>query len=211
MATIHPDKQLLAVADRDNVLRAFDIPTGQQIGSDIDLQANRIITVAFSPDGAQLAAGTADGTVELCDLESGGRRAVRWHDEAICAVAFSPDGRLIATGSEDDQARIWEAEHGNLADQLVGHAGYVQAIAFSPDGLTVATGGADQSVRLWSRRPGGSRHRLTGHSNAVLALAFHPEAPCSLREAPTKRYACGTLSPANRLVSHFPERAGSPP
>jgi hypothetical protein len=55
-ATIHPHQPVVAVADPDNVVRVFHIPTGQQIGADMEQHADRVVTMTFSPDGALLAA-----------------------------------------------------------------------------------------------------------------------------------------------------------
>jgi WD40 repeat protein len=65
-------------------------------------------TVAFSPDGSQLAYGFADGTAGLVSATTGHTVFTYSGDNAIITdESFSPDGRLVATGSGDGTVRAW--------------------------------------------------------------------------------------------------------
>ena len=59
---------------------------------------SRVQSVAFSPDGAQIASGDYDGTVRLWDAAAGEGTAARVHERWVLSVAFSPDGAQIASG-----------------------------------------------------------------------------------------------------------------
>lgn len=64
--------------------------------------ATEVSTAAFSPDGSELAvqrSSTAGGTVEVFDLEGGGRRSLDLPagHQLGGADAWSPDGALLAT------------------------------------------------------------------------------------------------------------------
>ena len=52
------------------------------------------LAVAFSPDGARIVSGSADGTVRVWDAASGEELLVlRGHEDVVWAAAFSPMAR----------------------------------------------------------------------------------------------------------------------
>jgi WD40 repeat protein len=120
-----------------------------------------ITTVAFSPDGSLLAAGSQDGTVLLLPIEVGGGRASLGKPEgqlsgssgAIESVAFSPDGHTVAGGAADGTVRLWDTRDPNNPTGLTTLFGQSQAVvgvAFSSNGSTLASSAADHTIRLWN-------------------------------------------------------------
>jgi WD40 repeat protein len=65
----------------------------------------------FSPDGTQVASGSWDETVRICDARTGHVIAgpFEGHTDSVNSVAFSPDGTRVASASEDKKIRIWDA------------------------------------------------------------------------------------------------------
>jgi len=109
---------------------------------------DRVVAVAFSPDGRYLATASADTTARVWDLRATDPSAspivLRGHDDAVKGVAFSPDGRYLATGSDDMTARVWDLQATDPSASpriLRGHNDAVSAVAFSPDGYSLATAG----------------------------------------------------------------------
>ncbi len=132
--------------------------------------------VAFSPDGALLAANGDDETVELWDLRTGELlRALTGHSSWVHAVAFSADGRLLATGSDDRTVRLWDPRTGAGLRTLTGHSSWVHTVAFSADGRLLATGSDDTTVRLWDPQTGEQVRALSSHQHSVAAVAFSPD------------------------------------
>ncbi len=62
--------------------------------------SGNVWSVAFSPDGKLLAAGSADETVTLWDLASGQlKKTLRGHGSSVNSIAFSADGQWLGVGA----------------------------------------------------------------------------------------------------------------
>ncbi len=82
-------------------------------------QPAAVTAVAFSPDGAQVAAGSV-GEVRVYDAKTAARTlTLSGHRGTIHAIAYSPDGTRIATGGFDGQVRLFDAKTGNLVKEFI--------------------------------------------------------------------------------------------
>jgi WD40 repeat protein len=135
--------------------------------------------LAYSPNGAILATGSADGTARLWNPSDPTADPVvlPGHESVVHAVAFSPDGTTLATGSLDGPARLWDLTALEAAPLVLhGHEGGVLSVAFSPDGTTLATGSTDGTARLWNLSDRTADPVvLRGHAGWVHAVAFSPD------------------------------------
>jgi len=131
-----PDGKALAGITTDgNVtteesVRLWNIETGRQsFQLKQNLGENRG-AIAFSPDGAILAAADATGMVGLWDAESGAQiRTCPIHTAQVKSLAWLPDGKTLACGC-DDGIRFWNTEPGNPIRTIAGPSPTV----FSADG-----------------------------------------------------------------------------
>jgi WD40 repeat protein len=99
-----------------------------------------VTSVAFSPDGKYVLAGSQDNAARLWDPVAGRLiRSFPGHSKPVNAVAFSPDGKYIATGSDDSTARIWDVATGQPLRVFQGGIGGVATVAYSPDGRQFLT------------------------------------------------------------------------
>ncbi|MBI1903374.1 MAG: tetratricopeptide repeat protein [Planctomycetia bacterium] len=107
--------------------------------------------VAFSTDGKLLAAGAADSTVKLWQVETGKpAAALAGHSDAVVSAAFSPDGRYLATGGKDHRVILWDvAGRRPVAISPAAGPGIIWSVAFSPDGKTLAVGSSSWKVLLF--------------------------------------------------------------
>lgn len=134
-----------------------------------------VTSIAFSPDGATLASGSEDKTIEMWKLDAGKRwYTLTGHSDWVTCVAFSPDGATLASGGRDKTIQIWDLNKGKWWYALRGHEDRVYAVAFSPDGQVLASGSRDKTVQLWNLNKGRRISALTGHAGGVEAVAFSP-------------------------------------
>ena len=145
-------------------LRTWELPGGEPRLT-IPLPGRQVVhlgqSVAFSPDGARVAALTkpvgpdpraAAGEVRAWDARSGEERLRFETGPASAALAYSPDGKWLAEIAVGGAShRLREAGSGKEVLELTSAptAGGTQAIAFSPDGSRLACSSDDSQVRIW--------------------------------------------------------------
>ncbi|WP_422928864.1 WD40 repeat domain-containing protein [Singulisphaera sp. PoT] len=101
-------KALATSGSVDEVVRVWDPETGRALA---ELPGHRCgaPALAFSHDGALLAAARGDGSISLWDARTWRRVAIVKGPRAwLGAIAFAPDGRSLATGGDDRTLRIWD-------------------------------------------------------------------------------------------------------
>jgi WD40 repeat protein len=119
-------------------------------------------TMAFSADGATLAAACADGFIRLWDVSSGDLRfALSGHTETVTRLAFAPDGRTLASLGGDNVLNLWHLGTGQQLFTLDAHGQELHGLAFSGDGRLLVAGGrppgnaGPSSLLMWRAEPAG--------------------------------------------------------
>ena len=68
-----------------------------------------VTSVALSPDGSLLAAGSLDTVVRIWDAKTGQPLdRLKGHKDSVYSVAFAPDGKWLVSGSLDKTLKIWD-------------------------------------------------------------------------------------------------------
>lgn len=145
-----PGGTMIATLGDDRSIKLWRATRGNLIQTHDALDAE-IVSAAFTPDGAYLTCGTADGSILQWKTTTSliFSRQFQGHASAITCLAHSPDSSMLATGLTDGSIRIWQIESENLLHTLPGHGGLVTGLAFSPDGSLLLSGGTDGIIRLW--------------------------------------------------------------
>jgi WD40 repeat protein len=149
LATLSPDGKRIALAGKDGVGIYVDGEVKPMRVEGLD-DATGTTTLAWSPDGAQLALSIGGRTVTLVDTRRGTSRELV--EEAsgndIACLAFSPDGARIAGGNRGGRVRVWDAKTGKPLHAQTGHLGTTWDVTVSADGGTLASAG-DERALVW--------------------------------------------------------------
>ena len=132
-------------------------------------------SVAFSPDGARLACGSASGVVAVFDVGSGKfLHALEGHAMPVRTVDFSPDGKTLYTGCDDGHVHAYDAEHRSLTAAFPGHKAWVMGVDASPDGRALVSCGSDGAVKLWDLAQRTCAQTLSDQTAGLWGVRFSP-------------------------------------
>lgn len=146
--------------NEQGTLVIWDTNTGKELGR-WDRKAE---CLAFTPDGALLAAGDVTGYISVYALDSDSPPAT-WQAGRIkimgLAFGLDPlhhddDSRLIwqlATGDAGTRATVWDLHTRQPRCYCDGSKDSVSALAFSPDGMTLASSGRSP-IKVWDAASG---------------------------------------------------------
>jgi WD40 repeat protein/mono/diheme cytochrome c family protein len=150
--TRHPKRDEIVVGGSDGTPKIYRIirQSKRVIGDDANLirqypvMPGRVNTVAVSPDGKQIAAGSSsDGTGEVAILNYDFDTAMPDNIKAI-------EGKVVSSRSEEEKKTLEEYRAANvkvIAQAKLPQSG-IYAVSFRPDGKVVAAAGSDGNIRL---------------------------------------------------------------
>src|SRR5262249_28741481 len=122
---------------------------------------NPVFAVAWSPDGKQLASGSADLNVIAWDSQTGRKLVtMRGHHGWVEAVVWSPDGQRLASAGTDNSVRVWDPRTGEETFVLRGNSGMFHDVSWSPDGAQLVAANDDGQIWIWDATRGFERDTI---------------------------------------------------
>jgi WD40 repeat protein len=124
-----------------SLIRTWDVGRSKELWKFNNADGSQIVhSLAFSPDGKRLAAGTQDGLIKVFDAATG-KILATWRDDRRCVkLTWSADGKRLASTRRlkgGDEVVTWDAR----ASEVVGVVGPLESVddeALSPDGKKLA-------------------------------------------------------------------------
>ena len=154
-----PDSKRLVSGTSKGEIQMWDVATGEPQVAFAKWKALRARALAFSPDGALLAAGTHD-YIHLWEVDTANAllpisiehrrdRSSTDSAELLERLVFSPDGEVLVGGFDTGTIRLWDIKTVDRIAALDGHTKGVNTLAFSPDGTMLVSAAKDGTMLLW--------------------------------------------------------------
>ncbi len=171
VARFSPDGRILAVVGKarpqqklktERRIALYDVKTGDHIRT-LTGHSDKIVSLAFSPDGKTLASGSGsigtEETIRLWDIETGNSRIFtdpdwterqqKFEAKVASSLTFSPDGQTLASGMKLGDIYLWETATGAKKKILRGHSEMVSHISFSANNQTFISASDDGTILIW--------------------------------------------------------------
>jgi WD40 repeat protein len=178
--TFDPSGRLLAsFAKRGRAVRLWDVARGAPAGQPLTMPAE-VLAIAFSADGATIAASRTDGVIYIVDIDSGEVVQTGRHGYSF-SLAFQPGSHILASGGIQSGVAFWDTSKPEdaagkwLASRDVAYLGVNGAIAFHPSLPTVALANNPGRVTTWNPTTLERQATLLSLPGVVDCIRFSPD------------------------------------
>jgi len=178
-----PDGRALASGSDDGTLRFWHPTSGTPLDQPVKLPSE-VEALAFSPRGADLTVGLADGSLQRFKFQGG-----RWEQQqdswlkkvlsrltatrsaAVRALAWSLDNQRLAVARWDKTIHLFEADGGMALHSETNCPVQVMGLAFDPVSRTLAAAGGNGILQLYYV----ARTECRGAPAGGLCVAYSPD------------------------------------
>jgi WD40 repeat protein len=164
-----PDGRMLAVLDRQHIIRLWDLATMQELTWRFSKSGS--YRMVFSPSGDHLFIIHNQRGIWLWDITSDQRHFVLPRNGLSTEGAFlSPDGDYAVVASREDAIRVWDMLTQEELNNLI-HPSTIKDFSFSIDGKRIATFSPDGTLLIWNLKNRKPSLRLR-HDASIEAITF---------------------------------------
>ncbi len=176
---ISPDGHFVASASHDQLIRLWDIETGE-CRKVLSGHKEKITKVVFLNQGKNIVSCSEDGELRLWNVDAQACLVtVRAHEKSIEALAIHPSQPILATGAKDWNIRLWKISEDFLKIDLMcilnGHQNEISALTFDIDGKKIISGSADLSMKIWDINTNICERTILFHKRRIYGLCCSPD------------------------------------
>ncbi len=183
-----PNNRLLASAGWDKTFKLWDLQaTSKDSPSEIYsiAFAEKLNSIAFSPDGQLVAVGQERGLALLDPATGKSVHPFKRTPAGVPGMVFHPDRPLlISTGASDPAVKVWAVDAEDFSFEIRHNFHPHPGVAVSPDGRRIAAPGRDQvtdenTIVIWNIDWDAKSYKkfrtLRGHRGYAWKVAYSPD------------------------------------
>lgn len=163
------DDRYIVSCSKDTTICVWDRHTGELVKK---LLGHRGPVNAVQLRGDLVVSASGDGVAKLWNITSGlCIKEFPSKDRGLACVEFSEDARTILAGGNDQVIYQFDANTGELVNELKGHAGLVRSLHLDDMNNRIVSGSYDMSVKVFDATTGDLSINMGGWTTSWMLSA----------------------------------------